>query len=393
MNVFASRTQCIRCCAIRRFTALATHLPSRKSEEIICKNIQGPARNANFLCARPIGVLSTTNSEKKRWAGEKLGLTPVQHRQIASLIYKHSPSHVKPYLDLIRFDKPAGTWLLYLPCTWSIGLAAEAGTLPDIQTLLLFGTGAFVMRGAGCIINDMWDSDVDRQVARTASRPLASGALTHRQALVFLSGMLSLGLCVLCSLNWYSVAVGASSMILVVTYPLMKRITYWPQLVLGMAFNWGTLLGWSAVRGYCDWSVCLPLYVAGISWTLIYDTLYAHQDKVDDIKVGVKSTALLFGDNTKLYLTPFALTMTSSLLLSGYFSQQLWPYYAGVAFGASHLAWQIVTVDLASPSDCMQKFRSNRLLGLGIFSGIVISTLLKSSDMTEEMDGENLNEN
>merc|ERR1719481_865158 len=151
----------------------------------------------------------------------------------------------------------------------------------------MFGAGALVMRGAGCTINDMWDRNIDRQVERTRERPITSGQVTMFDALVYLGGQLGLGLSILLQFNWYSVLLGAASMGLVVTYPLMKRFTYYPQFVLGLAFNWGALIGWSAVRGACDWSVVLPLYCAGICWTMIYDTIYAHQDKYDDVILGV----------------------------------------------------------------------------------------------------------
>lgn len=304
-------------------------------------------------------------------------LVQQQRRDIMSAIYSKSPASVQPYLALIRFDKPIGTWLLYLPCTWSIALAANNTGLPDAKILALFACGAFIMRGAGCIINDMWDSDYDRKVSRTSNRPLAANQLTHKEALGFLAVMLSGGLSVLLSLNWYSVFLGATSMGLVVTYPLMKRFTYWPQMVLGLTFNWGTLLGWSAVQGSCDWSVCLPLYAAGISWTLIYDTIYAHQDKHDDVKAGVKSTALLFGDNTKVWLSGFAVTMNTALLMSGYFSDQMWPYYLAVSMTTGHLAWQISSVDLDNMADCGAKFRSNVVVGVLLLCGIVVSNQLK----------------
>lgn len=233
------------------------------------------------------------------------------------------------------------------------------------------------MRGAGCTINDMWDRDIDRKVARTRNRPLTSGELTMLDATVFLGGQLGLGLMVLLQLNWYSVLLGASSMGLVVSYPLMKRFTHWPQLVLGLTFNWGALLGWSAVHGTCNWSACVPLYVAGISWTIIYDTIYAHQDKYDDILVGIKSTALMFGDNTKIWLTGFGTTMISSLALTGVLCDQSWPYYVGVAFIGSHLARQIMTLDINDPKDCANKFLSNRRVGMVLFMGIVIGTFMK----------------
>ncbi|XP_075234421.1 ubiquinone biosynthesis protein COQ2, mitochondrial isoform X2 [Lycorma delicatula] len=259
-------------------------------------------------------------------------------------------------------------------------MAADAGYLPDLKMLALFGTGALIMRGAGCTINDMWDKDIDIKVERTKMRPLASGELTQWDALVFLAGQLSLGLIVLLQLNWYSVFLGASSLVLVVIYPLMKRITYYPQFVLGMTFNWGALLGWSAVHGSCDWSICLPLYVSGICWTIIYDTIYAHQDKSDDLLLGIKSTALKFGDNTKFYLSLFGTGMIGGLTVSGIQCSQTWPYYTALSIVTAHLVNQLYSLDINNPSDCGRKFVSNHNVGLLLFIGIVISNLLKEKD-------------
>ncbi|XP_077571246.1 4-hydroxybenzoate polyprenyltransferase, mitochondrial [Stigmatopora nigra] len=284
---------------------------------------------------------------------------------------------VRPYLRLMRLDKPIGTWLLYLPCTWSIALAAEPGSLPDIGMLTLFATGAVLMRGAGCTINDMWDKNFDRKVSRTATRPIACGDVSRSQALVFLGGQLSLALGVLLCLNYYSIALGAASLPLVFTYPLMKRFTYWPQLVLGLVINWGTLLGWAAVKGACDWSVCLPLYFSGVMWTLIYDTIYAHQDKEDDIKIGVKSTALRFGEYTKLWLTGFAAASVGGLVAVGLSNEQTLPYYAALTAVALHLARQIYTLEMNKPEDCWRKFVSNRNLGLILLLGIIVGNLWK----------------
>lgn len=201
---------------------------------------------------------------------------------------------------------------------------------------------------------------------------------------MFLGAQLSVGLSVLLSLNNYSIILGAASLGLVVTYPLMKRITYWPQAFLGMTFNWGALLGYAAVQGSCDWSVCLPLYIAGINWTLIYDTIYAHQDKDDDVLIGVKSTALLFGDQTKPWLTGFSVVMLSSLVLAGMNSDQAWPYYLGLGCVSSHLAWQIRTVNLSSSADCLSKFKSNKWLGLILFAGVVAGTIVKKTTEKEK---------
>ncbi|XP_028929044.1 4-hydroxybenzoate polyprenyltransferase, mitochondrial [Ornithorhynchus anatinus] len=302
----------------------------------------------------------------------------------AAAIVRRAPGPLQPYLRLMRLDKPIGTWLLYLPCCWSIGLAADPGCFPDWSMLSLFGTGAILMRGAGCTINDMWDQDFDRKVTRTASRPLAAGTISTFRSFVFLGGQLSLALGVLLCLNRYSVALGAASLTLVAIYPLMKRITYWPQLVLGLAFNWGALLGWSAVKGSCDPSVCLPLYFSGVMWTLIYDTIYAHQDKSDDVRVGVKSTALRFDGDTKRWLGCFTVAMLCGLSAVGVNCDQTVPFYAAVAAVGAHLAHQIYTLDVDKPEDCWNKFSSNRTVGLLLFVGIVLGNLRKEKNPEEK---------
>lgn len=213
--------------------------------------------------------------------------------------------------------------------------------MPDLTMLALFGAGAVIMRGAGCTINDMWDKDIDAKVQRTSTRPLVTKELTQLDAWFFLGGQLGTGLLILLQLNWNSILLGASSLGLVIVYPLMKRVTNWPQFVLGMTFNWGALLGYSAVHGEVLWSACLPLYAAGVCWTIIYDTIYAHQDRVDDLIVGVKSTALRFGNDTKKWLTGFAGLMTSSLMVSGFVCDLAWPYYASTSIIAAHIAHQV----------------------------------------------------
>ncbi|KAK3579341.1 hypothetical protein CHS0354_029633 [Potamilus streckersoni] len=287
-----------------------------------------------------------------------------------------SPPFLQPYLRLIRFDKPIGSFLLWWPCSWSIGLATEAGHLPDLYIMSLFATGSFLMRGAGCIINDMWDKDFDKKVERTKLRPLASGELSMFQGLVCLAVNLSLSLAILLQLNLYSIILGASSMFLVISYPLAKRYTYWPQVMLGLTLNWGVLLSWAALRGSIEWPIIL-LYTACVLHTMTYDTIYSHQDKYDDMLIGVKSTALLMGHHTKLWLTGFGTMMVSGLTLTGYLCDQTWPYYTTVAAAAVHLAYQLYTVDLNNPDDCFAKFKSNSRLGFIIFVGIVLGTLLK----------------
>ncbi|XP_037449162.1 4-hydroxybenzoate polyprenyltransferase, mitochondrial isoform X1 [Triticum dicoccoides] len=276
---------------------------------------------------------------------------------------------------LARLDKPIGTWLLAWPCMWSITIAAMPGELPDLKMLALFGCGAVLLRGAGCTVNDLLDRDIDNKVERTKSRPFASGALTPSQGVAFLGGQLLLGLGILLQLNNFSRVLGASSLLLVFSYPLMKRFTFWPQAYLGLTFNWGALLGWAAIRGSLDPAVILPLYTAGICWTLVYDTIYAHQDKEDDLKVGVKSTALRFGDSTKQWISAFGAASIGSLALSGYNAELAWPYYPLLTAGAAHLAWQISTVDLSDRADCNRKFVSNKWFGALVSSGILLGRL------------------
>ncbi|KAK7070842.1 Para-hydroxybenzoate--polyprenyltransferase, mitochondrial precursor (PHB:polyprenyltransferase) [Halocaridina rubra] len=331
-------------------------------------------------------VKTSAESAKKEKNSSSLGDLSLDYGSKPTLpqrIVLRSPKLLRAYLQLMRFDRPIGSWLLFWPCGWSIALAAPPGCLPDIKMLALFSLGAVVMRGAGCTINDMWDKDYDGKVERTAGRPLASGALSMFDALVFLGTQLGLGCLILLQLNLYSVLLGASSLGLIVLYPFMKRITYWPQLMLGFTFNWGALLGWSAVHGSCDWSICLPLYAAGVSWTLIYDTIYAHQDKYDDAIIGIKSTALKFGEKTWKWLSGFSIIMISSLLLTGYSAQLSWPYYLTVFGTAAHIGNQIRTLDVNNPGDCGDKFRANRHIGLLLFLGIIGGTVLKNTNVTD----------
>lgn len=292
-----------------------------------------------------------------------------------SWIDLYLPEQARPYAHLARLDKPIGTWLLAWPCFWSITLAASPGSLPDLKMLALFGCGALLLRGAGCTINDLLDRDIDTKVERTKSRPVASGDLSPFQGLCFLGFQLLLGLGILLQLNNFSCILGASSLLLVFSYPLMKRLTFWPQAYLGLTFNWGALLGWAAVKGSLDPAIVLPLYMSGVFWTLVYDTIYAHQDKDDDLKVGVKSTALRFGDKTKEWVAGFGLACIGSLSLSGFNADIGWPYYACLAAASSHLSWQIWTVDLSCRADCNRKFVSNKWFGAIVFSGILLGQL------------------
>ncbi len=291
-----------------------------------------------------------------------------------SWIDRYPPARARPYLRLARFDKPIGAWLLLWPCWWSIALAA-AGGWPDARLLALFALGALVMRGAGCTFNDIVDRDFDARVARTASRPLPSGAVSVHQAWAFMGLLLVLGLIILLQLNPMAIAVGAASLPLIVVYPFMKRITFWPQAFLGLTFSWGALLGWAAVTGSLGWPAA-ALYAASIAWTLGYDTVYAHQDKEDDALVGIKSSALKLGGRTRPWLFVFFAATVALLGLAGALAGVAWPFYAGLAGAAALLAWQAGRLDIDDPADCLAKFHSNNWVGAAVLAAIVAGRLV-----------------
>ena len=291
-------------------------------------------------------------------------------------VERYVPGPVRPYFKLARIDRPIGTWLLLLPAWWSIILASPGlGDLYGTVTFfVLFGVGAVIMRGAGCTFNDIVDRDFDAKVARTRTRPVASGAIPVPRAMIFLILQLVAGLGILLSFNRFTIALGAASLTLVFTYPFMKRITYWPQAFLGITFNWGALLGFSAVTGALG-AEALALYAGGFFWTLGYDTIYAHQDKEDDVRLGVKSSALRLGEKTRPYLFAFYGLAIAWLALAGYLAALAWPYYAGLALGLAQLFWQAGKVDLDSSGDCLVKFRSNRIFGWIVLAGLIAAQL------------------
>ncbi|WP_207461937.1 4-hydroxybenzoate octaprenyltransferase [Azospirillum sp. SYSU D00513] len=282
------------------------------------------------------------------------------------------PAAARPYLRLARLDRPIGTWLLLFPCWWSIALAG--GLPPDLWLMALFGLGAVVMRGAGCTVNDILDRKFDAMVERTRSRPIPSGQVSVRQALAFLLFQLLVGLAILLQLNLASVALGALSLVLVFTYPLMKRITWWPQAFLGLTFNWGALLGWTAVRGDLGWPA-LALYVTGIAWTLGYDTIYAHQDKEDDARIGVKSTALRLGAASRAWVGGFYALTAAGLAVTGWLTGLGAWFYAGLALAALQLAWQTADWKPDDQADCLRKFKSNRLFGWILLGAVLAGHL------------------
>ena len=253
-------------------------------------------------------------------------------------------------------------------------MASESGSLPDSILLGKFAVGALLMRSAGCVVNDLLDQDFDAKVKRTKSRPIASGAVKTREAVALLLTQLSLSFGILITFDWKSILLGSSSLILVGIYPLMKRITNYPQVVLGMTFNWGVLLGWSVVQqGVLDLPVVLPLYLSSILWTVVYDTIYAHQDKDDDQMLGLKSTALHFGERTKPILSGLAVASVAWMICAGYMGGMGLPFYL-VSVGGMSLsyAWQLLTVDLKNSPDCMSKFVSNQYLAACVFAGILL---------------------
>jgi 4-hydroxybenzoate polyprenyltransferase len=280
----------------------------------------------------------------------------------------YAPAAARPYARLARLDRPIGTWLLLFPCWWGIALAAE--TWPSLYLIALFGIGAVVMRGAGCTFNDIVDRDFDARVERTRTRPLPSGAVTLRGAILFMVLQLAIGAAILFSLNRLSIALGILVIALIATYPFMKRITYWPQFFLGLNFNWGALMGWAAATGSLGAPAFL-LYVGGIAWTLGYDTIYAHQDKEDDALIGVKSSALALGARTRPWLFVFYATAVLLWGAAGAAIGIAWPFWLALGLVLLQLCWQAVTVDIDDPADCLAKFRSNRWTGWLLLLGII----------------------
>lgn len=291
------------------------------------------------------------------------------------ILHHLTPAGVRPYLRLARLDRPIGTWLLLFPCWWAIALAElAAGREPEPGLYLLFALGAVVMRAAGCTVNDILDRDFDARVARTATRPIPAGEISLRQALVFLAALLSIGLLILLQLPPTAIWLGVASLLLVFPYPLMKRITWWPQAWLGLTFNWGALLGWAAVADALAWPALL-LYAGGFFWTLGYDTIYAHQDKEDDALIGVRSTARLFGDATRPWLVGFYLATMLLAAAAGLVGGLSWVLVAALLPVGAQLAWQIRTVDLSDPGSCLDVFRSNRWAGWMVVLALVAGGL------------------
>lgn len=309
-------------------------------------------------------------------------ITPSEFQPVADAAPRNwvdrlAPEFMRPYLRLGRFDRPIGIWLLLFPCWWSQTLAeVERGQpYPSVWYLLLFAIGATAMRAAGCAFNDYVDRDIDAQVERTASRPIPSGQIEPEYALVFAVTCALVGLLVLLNFNWFTIALCISSILLVLLYPFAKRFTNYPQIMLGLAFNWGALAGWAAVKG----SLGLPpllLYAGCIAWTVGYDTIYAHQDKEDDALLGLGSTALTFGENTVSFVGALYAIAVVFWLAAGALAGTHLIYFLAVVLVSLQLSWQVSTLVTNDPANCLRRFRSNRDVGVAVFLGLVADMAL-----------------
>jgi 4-hydroxybenzoate polyprenyltransferase len=288
-----------------------------------------------------------------------------------------APAWMRPYLRLARLDRPIGSWLLLMPCWWSVGLAAvHAGRQVDWRHVVLFFIGAFAMRGAGCTWNDIVDRDLDARVERTRSRPIPSGQVSIAAAAAFLVLQALVGLTVLLQFNRYTIVIGLASLAVVAVYPFMKRVTYWPQIFLGIAFSWGALMGWPAAFGRLDLPALL-LFAGAICWVIGYDTIYAHQDREDDALIGIKSTALLFGERTKPMLAVFYSAAVALIAIAGWIGGGGLIFACGLVAFAVHLGWQIGRLAIDDPVVCLAVFKSNRDAGLILFAGLVLQALAR----------------
>lgn len=272
------------------------------------------------------------------------------------------PEAWRPYALLGRFDRPIGAWLLVLPGFWAFALAA-GGWAEGLWLALLFLVGAFAMRAAGCVVNDLWDRELDRQVERTRGRPLASGAVTPFRALVFLAALCAVGAAVLFQLDLAAIGIGLLSLVPIALYPLAKRVTDWPQAVLGFVFSWAAPTGYAAATGGLD-AAAFALWAAAFFWILGYDTIYAHQDREDDALVGIRSTARKFADSSRPFLAACYGAALVLLAVAGWLGGLSWAFLPALALPAALLAWQVATLDIHDPARCLALFKLNREAGL-----------------------------
>jgi len=314
--------------------------------------------------------------DQKTAAGDRVADAPSDN-----FVYKLLPRALWPHAQLARWDRPIGWQLLMWPCMWSTLLAAnvakDIGQFSPYSTiwfLVLFMLGAIAMRGAGCTWNDLVDQGIDSQVARTRSRPLPAGRISRNAAYGFLLAQALFGLLVLLQFNLFTIILGISSLAVVAVYPFAKRVTNWPQFVLGLAFSWGALMGWAAQLGSLS-AAPVILYLAAIAWTIGYDTIYAHQDKEDDALVGVRSTARLFGDNTGRWLVGFYSAFVVLTGIAFFLADVSWPAWSGLAFGGLMLGWQINRLEIDNADSCLALFKANSRVGLVLFIGLAANLL------------------
>jgi len=288
-----------------------------------------------------------------------------------------APERWRPYLRLARFDRPIGAWLLLFPCWWGQALAelSTGRAYPSLWYLVLFLAGAFLMRGAGCAYNDIVDREYDASVARTAARPIPSGQVSVAEARMFLAVLCLAGLVILLQFNLFTIVLGAASLLLVAIYPFTKRFTYWPQLVLGLTFKWGALVGWAAVTGSLALAA-IVLYAGCVLWTIGYDTIYAHQDKEDDLAIGLKSTALKFGDATQPWLVAFYAGAVGLWAIAGVLAGAHLAFFLTLGLAGVQFAWQVTTLDIADAGNCLARFQSNRWIGWLLLGGLAADMAL-----------------
>ncbi|RYE09402.1 MAG: 4-hydroxybenzoate octaprenyltransferase [Hyphomicrobiales bacterium] len=300
----------------------------------------------------------------------------VADAQRGNWVDRYFPELAKPFARLARWDRPIGFWLLFWPCAFSLAMAAmvEPARGFNMWTLILMFIGAVAMRGAGCTLNDIVDAELDAQVERTRSRPIPSGDVSKQQAALFLSAQLLVGFMIICQFNWLTIGLGVLSLGLVAIYPFMKRVTWWPQLFLGLAFSWGALLGWTSETDSLSMAPLL-LYVGSVLWVIGYDTIYALQDVEDDVMVGIKSTARLFGERAKLWVGLFYAGALACWLIAGVMAGGGTLFVPLLLIPGLMLAWQVATLDLKSPQNALVRFKANHWVGLALMLAFLVEHL------------------
>nr|XP_002130409.1 4-hydroxybenzoate polyprenyltransferase, mitochondrial-like [Ciona intestinalis] len=363
-----------------------------------------PSKKSNFFGVQEQAVFTKYYERREELREKRIQLANTYNM---SQFVKKAPNSIRPYLELARVDKPIGTLLLYIPCAYSICLAAPPGQLPSLYYLGLFGLGAFLMRGAGCVINDLWDRDLDKRVERTKNRPIASGAVSEKNAIKLLAVQLSLSLGILLTLNPTCIMIGCVAMLPVVVYPLAKRFTMFPQAVLGLTFNMGALMGYVAVTNTINWPVQLSLYASCFLWTMYYDTVYAFQDVKDDVKAGIKSTARLFSRYTEeelkempleeriemqnvekqrilLFLRICAVSHVVLFYVAGHLKYLDGPFTLACLIAGFQLVVQSSVIEPTSRQACWEAFVANKWIGLILVTGIIVGTITQTQKLSKE---------